>query len=104
MDNLKQKAVIKPTLSKPGRIAVTACAYSSDGNLLAGGLMDGTIQLWSASGSKIGVSAAVGVVPVPKAQMQEKQTWNYLANAKYSVKNAHEPQNEITSLTLSQVI
>lgn len=59
-------------------------------------------QLWSAQGAKIGVSAAVGVVPVPKAQMQEKQNWSYLASAKKVVKNAHEPQNEITGLTFSQ--
>jgi hypothetical protein len=56
-----QKTVIKPQLAKPVRTAVTTCSYSSDGSLIAAGLMDGSIQLWSATG-KFGSSAAVGQV------------------------------------------
>lgn len=56
-----QKTVIKPQLAKPVRTAVTTCSYSSDGNLIAAGLMDGSIQLWSTTG-KFGSSAAVGQV------------------------------------------
>lgn len=47
--SVQQRCVIKPTLSKPGRIHVTSCAYSSDGTLIAGGLMDGTLQVSCAS-------------------------------------------------------
>ncbi len=50
MWELQQRTVIKPQLAKPGRVAVTACAFSTDGRLIAGGLMDGTIQLWDVKG------------------------------------------------------
>lgn len=65
-------------LSKPGRVSVSSCAYSIDGRLIAGGLADGTIQMWDVRG-KFGHSAAVGVVPQPKPQqvLQPKQTWTY---------------------------
>jgi WD40 repeat protein len=43
--NIAQKTVIKPTLSAPGRVAVTSVAYNSDGRYIAAGLMDGTIQV-----------------------------------------------------------
>lgn len=42
--------VIKPTLAKPGRTAVTTCAFGAGGKLIGAGLMDGTIQLWSVAG------------------------------------------------------
>jgi WD40 repeat protein len=58
---ISQKTVIKPQLARPGRVSVTTCAYSSDGALIAAGLMDGSIQLWSSAG-KFGSSAAVGQV------------------------------------------
>ena len=48
--NVLQKTVIKPSLAKPGRVSVTACCYSKDGSLIAGGLMDGTLQLWDVRG------------------------------------------------------
>ncbi len=50
MWELQQQTVVKPQLAKPGRVAVTACAYSTDGRLIAGGLMEGTIQLWDIRG------------------------------------------------------
>ena len=48
--NVLQKTVIKPQLTKPGRIAVTACRYSHDGGLIGAGMFDGTIQLWDVKG------------------------------------------------------
>ena len=48
--NVVQRTVIKPTLAKPGRVAVTAVGFSCDGGLIAAGLMDGTLQLWDARG------------------------------------------------------
>ena len=37
-------------LSKPGRVSVTSCSYSTDGRLIAAGLADGQIQLWDVRG------------------------------------------------------
>lgn len=48
--SIEQKTVVKPTLSKPGRMSVTACAYGADGRLIGSGLRDGSIQLWNVSG------------------------------------------------------
>lgn len=48
--NVLQKTVIKPQLAKPGRIAVTACAYNHDGGLIGGGMFDGTLQIWDVKG------------------------------------------------------
>ncbi|KAG0619396.1 hypothetical protein M758_4G136700 [Ceratodon purpureus] len=42
-----QKQVIKPKLARPGRVAVTACAWGLNGNCVAGGLADGSIQIWN---------------------------------------------------------
>lgn len=49
-ENLKQKTVLKPTLRRAGRIAINAVAYNTDGSVVAGGLMDGSIQLWDVRG------------------------------------------------------
>ena len=49
--NVLQKTVIKPQLAKPGRIAVTACAYNHDGGLIGGGMFDGTLQIWDVKGT-----------------------------------------------------
>lgn len=54
---MAQKTVIKPTLSAPGRVAVTSCAYNSDGRLIAAGLMDGTIQVGALRGVVLGCVA-----------------------------------------------
>ncbi|CAD7699667.1 unnamed protein product [Ostreobium quekettii] len=94
---LVQKSVVKPTLRKPGRVAVTSCTFSHDGGLIAGGLRDGSIQLWSASG-KFGVSAAVGMVQPPKAQMIQKQTWTVVSRAASIMRDAHAAEADITSL------
>ncbi|WOH01818.1 hypothetical protein DCAR_0521203 [Daucus carota subsp. sativus] len=42
-----QKQVIKPRLSKPGRTPVTTCAWNRDGKCIAGGIGDGSIQIWN---------------------------------------------------------
>ena len=52
--NLLQKTVIKPSLLKPGRTAVTAVTYNGDGKMIGAGLMDGSIQLWSIGGGGAG--------------------------------------------------
>ena len=100
---LEQKTVIKPTLLRPRRVPVTACCYSSeDGSMIAGGLQDGTLQLWDVRG-KFGQSAAVGVVAQPKAQMVRKQTWTYVSRTGHLIRNGHEPETDITSLSFSKL-
>ncbi|GBF89454.1 hypothetical protein Rsub_02026 [Raphidocelis subcapitata] len=99
--NLAQKTVIKPTLAAPGRVSVTSCAYNSDGRLIAAGLMDGTIQVWSVGG-KFGRSAAIGAVQPPTAQHIEKQGWSYVSKPSQVARRAHEPQTEITGLAFTQ--
>lgn len=37
--------VVKPKLARPGRVSVTACAWGLNGNCVAGGLADGSIQV-----------------------------------------------------------
>lgn len=100
MEGMKQKTVIKPTLSKPQRTAVTACRYSPDGRFIAAGLVDGTIQLWSGTG-KFGTSAAVGQVMPPSAQLVEKQAWSYVSSASQIARKAHTPGTDITGLAMS---
>ncbi len=64
-----QKTVVKPALAKAARTAVTACAYARDGRTIAAGLVDGSLQLWDASG-RFGTSAAVGQVRAASASTQ----------------------------------
>ncbi|XP_076944555.1 uncharacterized protein LOC143615275 [Bidens hawaiensis] len=42
-----QKQVIKPKLARPGRVPVTTCAWDREGKSIAGGIGDGSIQVWS---------------------------------------------------------
>lgn len=42
-----QKQAIKPKLARPGRVPVTACAWGLDGKCLAGGLGNGSVQVWN---------------------------------------------------------
>eukprot|EP00887_Chlorella_sp_A99_P001654 scaffold8.g1654.t1 len=108
MWELVQKTVIKPSLAKPGRVPVTGASWSTDGRLIGAGLMDGTLQLWDVRG-KFGQSAAVGVVPQPKAQMVAKQascagigaTWSYVSGTGQLVRGAHDAGSEITCLAFS---
>ncbi|KMT05771.1 hypothetical protein BVRB_7g166120 [Beta vulgaris subsp. vulgaris] len=46
-DFKSQKQVIKPKLARPGRVPVTTCAWERDGKSIAGGLGDGSIQIWN---------------------------------------------------------
>ncbi len=45
-----QKTVVKPTLPKPGRVAVTTARFSRDGALILAGLANGSIQIWDHKG------------------------------------------------------
>lgn len=69
--------------------------------MIAAGLRDGTVQLWSVKG-KFGASAAIGLVPVPKQQLIAKQTWNYVSRPSQVVHKAHALGSDITSLAFSQ--
>lgn len=100
MWNMTQNTVIKPTLRKPGRVSVTSVTYNSDGKLIAGGLMDGTIQVWDVRG-KVGHSSSTGMVAASAFQKLEKQKWTILSRAGQVVRGAHEEGNEITSLSAS---
>lgn len=42
-----QKQVIKPKLARPGRVPVTTCAWDREGKRIAGGIGDGSIQVWN---------------------------------------------------------
>ncbi|KAF6144400.1 hypothetical protein GIB67_024627 [Kingdonia uniflora] len=42
-----QKQVIKPKLTRPGRVPVTTCTWDHEGKAIAGGVADGSIQIWN---------------------------------------------------------
>lgn len=46
-DFKSQKQVIKPKLARPGRVPVTTCAWDCEGKCIAGGVGDGSIQIWT---------------------------------------------------------
>ncbi|XP_055831250.1 uncharacterized protein LOC129900323 [Solanum dulcamara] len=46
-DFKSQKQVIKPKLARPGRVPVTTCAWDREGKSIAGGVGDGSIQIWN---------------------------------------------------------
>ncbi|GER24974.1 WD repeat-containing protein [Striga asiatica] len=46
-DFKSQKQVIKPKLSRPGRVPVTTCTWDREGKRIAGGIGDGSIQIWN---------------------------------------------------------
>ncbi|CAN4113715.1 unnamed protein product [Withania somnifera] len=46
-DFKSQKQVIKPKLARPGRVPVTTCAWDREGKRIAGGVGDGSIQIWN---------------------------------------------------------
>ncbi|KAE8701407.1 putative aromatic amino acid decarboxylase [Hibiscus syriacus] len=46
-DFKSQKQVIKPKLARPGRIPVITCAWDREGKCIAGGIGDGSIQIWT---------------------------------------------------------
>ena len=97
-----QKSVIKPQLARPGRVQVTACCYSPDGGMIAGGVTDGTIQLFPSTGQGSYRSASVGLVLPPTAQCHMDNNWTYASRPKTVVKAAHPPGESITSLAFSR--
>ncbi|KAG1653233.1 hypothetical protein FOA52_008483 [Chlamydomonas sp. UWO 241] len=99
--NIMQKTVIKPTLQKPVRTPVSAVRYSGDGRIIAAGLNDGSIQLWSVTG-KFGASAAIAQVMPPTPQMIEKQGWTYVSRPSHIARGAHTAGEEITSLQFTR--
>ncbi|KAM7496157.1 hypothetical protein LguiA_020571 [Lonicera macranthoides] len=46
-DFTSQKQVIKPKLARPGRVPVTTCTWDREGKRIAGGIGDGSIQIWN---------------------------------------------------------
>lgn len=46
-DFKSQKQVIKPKLARPGRVPVTTCTWDREGKCIAGGIGDGSIQIWN---------------------------------------------------------
>uniref|UniRef100_A0A803PGG2 Uncharacterized protein n=1 Tax=Cannabis sativa TaxID=3483 RepID=A0A803PGG2_CANSA len=42
-----QKQVIKPRLARPARVPVTTCTWDREGKCIAGGIGDGSIQIWN---------------------------------------------------------
>lgn len=61
-ENLKQKTVLKPTLRRAGRCAINAVAYNTEGSVVAGGLFDGSIQLWDVRGGLTAGCAALSAM------------------------------------------
>lgn len=46
-DFKSQKQVIKPKPSRPGRVPVTTCTWDCEGKRIAGGIGDGSLQIWN---------------------------------------------------------
>lgn len=46
-DFKSQKQVIKPKLARPARVPVTTCTWDREGKCIAGGIGDGSIQIWN---------------------------------------------------------
>lgn len=92
-----QNTVIKPTLRKPGRTSVTAVRYNHNGTLIAGGLEDGTIQVWDIRG-KHQNKANVGMVAASKFQSFKKQNWTVLSKSNRIARGAHADGTDITCL------
>ena len=92
-----QNTVIKPTLRRPGRTSVTAVRYNHNGSLIAGGLEDGTIQVWDIRG-KHQNKANVGMVAASKFQSFKKQNWTVLSKSNRIARAAHADGTNITCL------
>lgn len=98
--SIVQKLVIKPKIIKRARAAVTACSFSTDGQLVAASIDDGSIQLWDIRG-KVGTSAKVGLVPAPRSQMIGKQSWSCLSRTEQYGKECHSPGKCATGMVFS---
>ena len=75
---------------------MTTVRYSSDGRLIAGGLEDGTIQLWDVRAKH--TKANVGMVAASKFQSYKKQNWTVLSTARRIARGAHVEGTNITCL------
>ena len=96
-----QKAVLKPQQIKPGRVHVTSCAYSHDGELIAGGINDGSIQIFSSKGSQY-KSASIGLVLPPSQQCKLDNHWSFNARPSHLFRKAHPVDEEVTSMSFSR--
>ena len=97
-----QKSVVKPQLARPGRVQVTSCAYNHDGSMIAGGVTDGTVQLFPSSGGSSYRNARVGLVLPPSAQCHLDNHWSFASRPKTTFKSAHAPGESITSVALAR--
>jgi len=104
VNNMVQKLVLKPQLGKASRVAASTCAFSPSGALLAAGMVDGTIQVWSApSGAKAGQTGKPAAnLPAWKLKVMEKQRWAWTARPGQQARGAHEAETEITSLCFAR--
>lgn len=93
-----QKAVLKPAQIQPGRVPITTCSYSPDGRLIAGGLADGSLQVWNASGKM--ASAAVGLILPPKQQKHIVNTWAYSKSPKHVIRGVRGISRQPSSFRL----
>tara|TARA_B110000008_G_scaffold277482_1_gene318863 strand:- start:805 stop:2808 length:2004 start_codon:yes stop_codon:yes gene_type:complete len=96
-----QKAVLKPQQVKPGRVQVTSCAYSHDGDLIAGGITDGSVQIFSSKGSQY-KSATIGLVLPPSQQCKLDNHWTFNGRPSHLFKGAHPAGEEVTSLSFGR--
>jgi WD40 repeat protein len=70
--------------------------------MIAGGVTDGSIQLFPSSGNASYRSASVGLVLPPSAQCHADNHWSYAARPKYSFKGAHPAGEAITSVAFAK--
>jgi len=96
-----QKAVLKPQAIKPGRAQVTSCAYSHDGTLVAGGITDGSIQIFSSKGSQY-KSASIGLVLPPSQQCKLDNHWSFNGRPSHVFKGAHPQGDAVTSMAFAR--
>jgi len=96
-----QKAVLKPQQIKPGRVQVTSCAYSHDGDLISGGITDGSVQIFSSKGSQYR-SASIGLVLPPSQQCKLDNHWSFNGRPGHVFKGAHPAGEAVTSLAFAR--
>ena len=79
--------MIKPTLKRPGRTAVTSIAYNKDGGLIAGGLEDGSVQLWDIRTKSHQTKKHSGTVAASAFQSMNKgkKNWTTLSRCRHRV-------------------
>lgn len=101
IDGVSSMALIVMVTDRKATVISEASRAGNRNGKSAAALTNGTLQLWEAKGN-MGRSAALGVVPVAKAQQAlfGKQTWKYVTNAKHVVKGAFEADTEITDLKI----